>query len=477
MGAEATGTSLITFTGTATGSTGTLTANASSRTSKTLTITVGGTIIATCTVAAANNIQFENVTGQSIQTPGEYVSVGVLSSPFHGAMVDGVKYFATTNGNTVASNVVTEATGSPISDATIRGYLAEPARTNLCLQSEVLGTTWAAPTGMVLAANNTAAPDGATTADKLTDDSGTSGHYIEQAGLTFATSTVYTYSAFVKWASGTRNVFLQFYTNAGVDQAYVILNSSGEVVTSAAVGLMTSVSASVTAYPSGWYRVRVTGTTSVAAGAGAVRIGHGNGSSAPPPGYTGNGTDAIYAWGAQLEASVSTVLYSYIPTTTAAVTRNADVLTYPFIGNTTEATGTLYAEVSTAWTAGPDGLACMAVGFGGGLQVSPMENTFTIPATTLSQSDGTNNQAKPSLASTATGVRKRASSWGAIGQVCTGDGLTATAPLAYDGSYGSTAVGIGCNPASGGQQWGGTIRNVRIYSTQLSASQLQAVTA
>ena len=117
MGAEATGTSLITFTGTATGSTGTLTANATNRTSKTLTVTVGGTIIATCTVAAANNIQFEDVTGQSNQNPSEYVSVGVLSAPYHGWGADGCKWFDYENGNTVASNVVSEAAGPAINQA------------------------------------------------------------------------------------------------------------------------------------------------------------------------------------------------------------------------------------------------------------------------------------------------------------------------------------------------------------------------
>ena len=59
--------------------------------------------------------QFEIVTGQSNQNPAEYVSVGVLSAPYHGANVDGVKYFPYENGNTVSSNVVTEATGSAIS--------------------------------------------------------------------------------------------------------------------------------------------------------------------------------------------------------------------------------------------------------------------------------------------------------------------------------------------------------------------------
>ena len=45
--------------------------------------------------------QAENVTGQSNQNPSEYVSVGTLSAPYHGAGVDGVKYFSYENGNTV----------------------------------------------------------------------------------------------------------------------------------------------------------------------------------------------------------------------------------------------------------------------------------------------------------------------------------------------------------------------------------------
>jgi hypothetical protein len=53
------------------------------------------------------------VTGQSIQTAAEYVSTNVLSSPFHGAMVDGVKYFDT------------DINGTPIPDSTLKGYFAE----------------------------------------------------------------------------------------------------------------------------------------------------------------------------------------------------------------------------------------------------------------------------------------------------------------------------------------------------------------
>lgn len=66
--------------------------------------------------------QLEDVTGQSVQTPGEYQSTGVLSFPYQGAGVDGVGYYSTT------------LSGSNIS-TTNAGFLHEPARTNLFLNS------------------------------------------------------------------------------------------------------------------------------------------------------------------------------------------------------------------------------------------------------------------------------------------------------------------------------------------------------
>ena len=93
------GTGTATFSGTG-GATGTLAANATNRTSVAKTITAG-TFIVTASVATLIDLQTENVTGQANQNPSEYVSVGVLSTPWHGANVDGVRYFNTLNGNTV----------------------------------------------------------------------------------------------------------------------------------------------------------------------------------------------------------------------------------------------------------------------------------------------------------------------------------------------------------------------------------------
>lgn len=96
-------------------------------------------------VFTITKVQVEKVTGQTNQNPSEYVSTGVLSSPYHGWNTDGVKYFSYENGNTVSSNVVTEAQGSAISASTIKGAFFEGAATELSGASADLtnATYWA----------------------------------------------------------------------------------------------------------------------------------------------------------------------------------------------------------------------------------------------------------------------------------------------------------------------------------------------
>src|SRR5574343_458515 len=89
----------------------------------------------------AYGAQTEDITNQSNQNPSEYVSNGVLSAPlYHGAGVDGVKYFDTYNGNTVTSNIVTESTGAKIPESQLKEILIETASTNLLLNSATLAT-------------------------------------------------------------------------------------------------------------------------------------------------------------------------------------------------------------------------------------------------------------------------------------------------------------------------------------------------
>jgi hypothetical protein len=69
--------------------------------------------------------------------------------------------------------------------------------------------------------------------------------------------------------------------------------------------------------------------------------------------YTGDGYSGIYIWGAQLEAGAFAT--SYIPTTTAQVTRSADAASMTgtnFSSWYNEAGGTMYAEAFTVNAAG-----------------------------------------------------------------------------------------------------------------------------
>ena len=114
--------------------------------------------------------QLETVTGQAIQAPSENVSVGVLSAPYHGAGVDGVKYFNTANGNTVASNVVTEAAGAALDTATLKSGISPfGAHTALLLHNrDFTNAAWTKGATVTVAKDQTGADGTANGASRIT---------------------------------------------------------------------------------------------------------------------------------------------------------------------------------------------------------------------------------------------------------------------------------------------------------------------
>lgn len=167
--------------------------------------------------------------------------------------------------------------------STYKGWLNEPAATNLCLQSQAFGTTWT-QTGLTITANAIAAPDGAVTADTLT---------ATQNDATLVQTPTATTNVPKNWS-----IYLKRKTGTG---AISMSLDGGSTYT-------------VKAITTEWTRVAINQT--IAAHSLVLKLA--------------TSGDEVYAWQSDLIASAFT--QSPIPTTTATVTRPATNYTRPTAG-------------------------------------------------------------------------------------------------------------------------------------------------
>lgn len=216
---------------------------------------------------------------------------------------------------TLGGQLIPFAAGTP--RITDKGLLVEEAGTNLLLQSQAFATSpWSiiGGSGLVVANNAATAPDGTTTASLVTAGGGSYNGLLRQ-GITITAGLNYTLSVYVKagtaryvglrvgnWAS-TSTVIYPFF-----DLQTNTTNTSGQ----------SGVVLSMAAAGNGYTRLQLTLTNAVAGALVDIAITDNTGNS-----QTGAIGTTLNVWGADLKAS--SVLSSYIPTTTAAVTRAADV--------------------------------------------------------------------------------------------------------------------------------------------------------
>jgi hypothetical protein len=238
-------------------------------------------------------------------------------------------------GSTATAYMVSGATNGfravPVvsGSATPKGLLIEEQRTNLQIYSEDFSSGWSA-NNVTLSSNVIASPSGIATADKLIADSTLAGHWIYYGfGSTSGSHTwsVYAKAGEYSWLGLNAYVGGNNITSFDLTNGVIGTNAAGNTATIAPVG-------------NGWYRCTVS-RTGGAATYTELRIGNADNSFS----FSGNGSDGIYLWGAQLEAG--SFATSYIPTLAASVTRSADVASVNTLSpwyNATE--GTLYAEWS-----------------------------------------------------------------------------------------------------------------------------------
>ena len=200
------------------------------------------------------------------------------------------------------------------------GILLEGASTNLLTYSEQFDNSAWTKSGSTITANTTSASDpyGTNLADRLTENSALSGHYLYQM-VSVNAGAYYTLSVFVKADTRTQ-VQINFGTSSiwGGTNPTVIFDCYEGAIKST----INAVKTEVISFSNGWYRIMLTGVA-VNSGTSSANILLVNNLITN---YTGDGSSGLYIFGAQLEAMPFAT--SYIPTTTAAATRAEDILSF-----------------------------------------------------------------------------------------------------------------------------------------------------
>ena len=206
--------------------------------------------------------------------------------------------------------------------------LAEPQRTNLLTYSEDFSQTgWQKIRSSVT--SGFSSPDGGNNSYRWQEDTNSGVHSLKDP-YSF-NSVDYSQSIFIK-PNGRSNVSLWV---DGASKGTRFDLSSGTIYSE------TSSVGKITAMNDGWFKISTTvlGTSGTAFNLYALD-NFGNIS------YTGDGTSGFYVYGAQLEEGSYPT--SYIPTSGSTVTRNQDIFTRDGIGSLINSTeGTFFAEIAS----------------------------------------------------------------------------------------------------------------------------------
>lgn len=231
------------------------------------------------------------------------------------------------------------------------GLLIEESRTNLLTYSSDFSQNppWSANAIAANPAVGVVSPSGSSDGNEITESATTAVHSF-QRDTAITADTIYTTTVYAKAKSTGLQRYLRMQSgntaNTNIFRAVFDLVNGTISTAITAVGAASNAFASIKPAGNGWYRCQTTGKLD-ASSTTLRQIFYlqsvGNSFTAS---YAGDGASGLYWWGAQLEAGAFAT--SYIPTTSAALTRNADVAVM---------TGTNFSDW---WQAGKGGVLVRA---------------------------------------------------------------------------------------------------------------------
>jgi hypothetical protein len=226
-------------------------------------------------------------------------------------------------------------------NASCPSLLVEPQRTNLLTYSEQFDNAAWTKSNTTISANAITAPDGTLTADKLVPSAVLSPYKEIWQNVSTTTGQPYTFSIFAKAGEYTYLQLIGNGTGFGSFAFNVDLSTGLETYYDSTGSTVNS--RGIINYGNGWYKVFIS-VNAISTSSNRIApqvIPAGN--SVRGVSWTPDGTSGLYLWGAQFE--VGSYATSYIPTTSAAVTRNADVISKTGISSLINSTeGVLFVE-------------------------------------------------------------------------------------------------------------------------------------
>jgi hypothetical protein len=342
------------------------------------------------------------------------------------------------------------------------GLLVEEQRANLFTYSDDFANAAWTKTRSSITSNIIVAPNGTLTGDTFVEDTTASNSHRLSQTFSATSGTTYTASVFVK-AQSTRCLRIVFATAFASDAATINPTSGATQVNSG------TTATSVSSVGNGWYRFTVSATaTSTATASIEFYTTTALNTSVS---YTGDGYSGVFIWGAQLEAGAFPT--SYIATTTASVTRNADVASMTgtnFSGFYNQTEGTFFAEATSAWASGN------IVGSSDGTNNNRIFlGIASGPVSRLLITTSGSSVAAISVAYTlntfvkGAGAYKLNNSQYAANTVLGTEDTVCTIPTV-------DRLSIGTNTSANDFFLNGTIRTIRYYPVRNSNAQLQALT-